>query len=210
MQELISDIKSGKHNLLIGTQMLAKGHHFPNVTLVAIINVDQGLFGIDLRASERMAQLIVQVSGRAGRADKPGRVLIQSWHPDHPLLQTLIHNNYATFAAQALAEREQAEFPPYSALVMIRAEATDADSPFVFLNEARELANGLVQGVEIFGPLDAPMKRRAGRYRAQLLLQAANRQPLQRLMNQLAPRLEGLKSARKVRWSIDVDPQEML
>ena len=210
MQQLVNDIRAGKHKLLIGTQMIAKGHHFPNVTLVAIINVDQGLFGIDLRASERMAQLIVQVSGRAGRAEKPGRVLIQTWHPDHPLLQTLIHHDYASFAKQALQERQQADFPPYTALALLRAEATDADAPYTFLHEARALAERLQTGIELFGPLDAPMRRRAGRYRAQLLLQADTRQPLQQALARLAPQLEALKSARKVRWSLDVDPQEML
>jgi primosomal protein N' (replication factor Y) len=211
MQQILDGVTSGGSRILIGTQMLAKGHHLPDVTLVGIVNTDQGLFGADVRALERMAQLIVQVSGRAGRADKPGEVLIQTHHPDHPLLRTLVEHGYAHFAREALAEREQTGLPPYAHLALLRAEAVDKQLPPAFLDAARTLAEELaVAGVELLGPVPAPMERRGGRYRAQLLVQAGRRADLHRLLTPWVPQLETLRLARKVRWSIDVDPQEMV
>ena len=211
LERLLGEIREGKYPILIGTQMLAKGHHFPDVTLVGILDVDQGLFGADYRAAERMAQLIEQVAGRAGRAEKPGRVLIQTRHPDHPLLQTLVHQGYGAFAQECLSERREAQLPPFSHQVLLRAEAPSAQAPMTFLEEAATAARSLLQGgVEIWGPVPAPMERRAGRVRAHLLLQAGQRGELQRLMGAWIPALERLKSCRRVRWSIDVDPQEML
>ncbi|TND05469.1 MAG: primosomal protein N' (replication factor Y) (superfamily II helicase) [Gammaproteobacteria bacterium] len=211
MQEFLDSAAAGGGRILIGTQMLAKGHHLPGVTLVGIVNTDQGLFGADFRALERMAQLIVQVSGRAGRADKPGEVLIQTHHPDHPLLRTLVHHGYAHFAREALAEREQACLPPHMHLALLRAEAVDRDLPPKFLSAAKSLAQDLaVAGVELLGPVPAPMERRGGRYRAQLLVQAGRRADLHRLLTPWVPQLETVRLARKVRWSLDVDPQEMV
>ncbi|MCG8427817.1 MAG: primosomal protein N' [Chromatiales bacterium] len=210
LEKLLADIDAGKYSLLLGTQMLAKGHHFPHVTLVAILDVDLGLFGADYRAAERMAQLIVQVAGRAGRAEKPGRVLIQTRHPDHPLLQTLIHEGYGAFAQQALQERREVGYPPYSYHALLRAEATKEEEPRRFLDQVVELVNTqLAADVELWGPVPAPMERRAGRYRAHLLLQAVERSQLHRLLSQLLPKLQKLPAARRVRWSLDVDPQEM-
>lgn len=210
MQALLSDARSGSTRILIGTQMLAKGHHFPGVTLVGILDADQGLFSADFRASERMAQLILQVAGRAGRADRPGEVLIQTHQPDHPLLRLLVDKDYQCFAAAALEERRLAEFPPYSHLALLRAEAVNAAAPMVFLTQARTLAEEYgVAGLSIWGPVPAPMERRAGRTRAQLVLQAAHRSDLHRLLRDWAPRLEDIKAGRKVRWSLDVDPVEM-
>jgi primosomal protein N' (replication factor Y) len=210
LDKLLEGIRKGKYSLLLGTQMLAKGHHFPDVTLVGILDVDQGLFGADYRAAERMAQQIVQVSGRAGRAEKPGRVLIQTRHPDHPMMQLLIRRGYDAFASEALAERQSAEFPPFSYQVLLRAEAPQESAPRVFLDEAHQQGVALAHGrVEFWGPVPAPMERRAGRYRAHLLLQAHQRSDLQRLLAQWVGTLALLKSARRVRWSIDVDPQEM-
>lgn len=211
LERVLGEIKAGKYPILLGTQMLAKGHHFPDVTLVGILDVDQGLFGADYRAAERMAQLIEQVSGRAGRAEKPGRVLIQTRHPDHPLLQTLVHQGYGAFAKECLRERQEAQLPPFSHQVLLRAEAQSGEAPMAFLSEAAEVARALVSPrVEIWGPVPAPMERRAGRVRAQLLLQAPQRGELQALLGTWLPQLERLKSCRRVRWSIDVDPQEML
>jgi len=210
LEAKLERVHSGAARILIGTQMLAKGHHFPDVTLVGILDADQGLFSADFRAGERMAQLILQVAGRAGRAERPGEVLIQTHHPDHPLLRLLIEQGYGAFAAAALDERRQAELPPYSFLALLRAEAPAAAVPLAFLELARQLAEGLQpEGVLLLGPVPAPMEKRAGRFRAQLLLQAASRAALHRLLDRWLPLLEESKEGRKVRWSLDVDPGEM-
>jgi primosomal protein N' (replication factor Y) len=197
--------------LLVGTQMLTKGHHFPDVTLVVVLNADQGLFGTDFRAAERLAQTIVQVAGRAGRAERPGEVLIQTEYPTHPLLQQLVTGGYDAFAAAALVEREQARWPPFARVAVLRAEAAGREAPLAFLEHARELAERGCghDGVELLGPASAPMERRAGHFRAQLLLHAASHSPLQRLLARWVPLLEETPTARKVRWALDVDPLEL-
>ena len=211
LEQLLSDIRKGRYSLLLGTQMLSKGHHFPGVTLVGILDVDQGLYGADYRAAERMAQQIIQVAGRAGRAEKPGRVVIQTRHPDHPLLQTLLKNGYSAFARESLVERREAGLPPYSHQVLIRAEAHRIEDPVFFLEEGVGLARAVMgSGVELWGPVPAPMERRAGRFRAHLLVQGESRPGIQALLARWLPELRGLKSSRRVRWSVDVDPQEML
>ena len=210
MQSLLDSVHEGSSRILVGTQMLAKGHHFPDVTLVGIVDIDQGLFSADFRATERMAQLIVQVSGRAGRAEKAGQVLIQTHHPDHPLLKVLLDEGYPSFANAALEERRQAQLPPFRYLALLRAEATDVNLPTNFLQLARELAESIgVKDVFILGPVPAPMERRAGRFRAQLLLQSSSRAALHNFLTPWLQQLENQKMSRKVRWSIDVDPQEM-
>jgi primosomal protein N' (replication factor Y) len=210
MQDLLAKVHAGEGRILLGTQMLAKGHHFPNVTLVGILDADYGLYSIDLRASERMAQLIMQVAGRAGRAEKPGEVLIQTHHPEHPLLQTLIRQGYGECAELLLQERKASHWPPYSYLALLRADATDKQIPMAFLAEAVKLAGDMAgRGCELLGPIPSPMERRAGRYRAQLLIQADQRQALQQFLGPWLAQLEGLKTGRKVRWSIDVDPAEL-
>ena len=210
LEGALSDAQTGKARILLGTQMLAKGHHFPDVTLAAILDADQGLFSSDFRASERMAQLIIQVAGRAGRADKPGEVIIQTHHPDHLLLRQLVEQGYPAFAEAALRERQDTLLPPYASMALLRAEATDVEHPRVFLETARELAEPRVgDSLQLWGPVAAPMERRAGRYRAQLLLQTSNRSELQQLLKHWIPQLETLKQARRVRWSIDVDPVDM-
>ena len=207
LEDALDAAQSGRARILLGTQMLAKGHHFPGVTLVAVLDADQGLFSTDFRAGERMAQLIIQVAGRAGRADKPGEVLIQTHHPDHPLLLQLVEKGYPAFAAAALEERRETQLPPWSSMALLRAEASDADHPRAFLDQARALAGGPgAAAVQLWGPVTAPMERRAGRYRAQLLLQADRRQELQQFLADWVPRLDTLGEARRVRWSIDVDP----
>ncbi len=211
MQKLLTDIHAGKHQILIGTQMLAKGHHFPKVTLVAVLYADGGLLSADFRGTERFAQLLLQVAGRAGRAEQPGEVLIQTHHPQHPLLQHLLADGYLSFADTVLAERQQAQFPPYHYLALIRVEALNQQQPLAFLQQTRSIADTMHSGdVKILGPVPAPMERLAGRYRAQLLLQASNRRRLQNMLQPLAVRLEQLKQSRQVRWSIDVDPLEMV
>nr|VFJ91168.1 MAG: replication restart DNA helicase PriA [Candidatus Kentron sp. H]VFJ92180.1 MAG: replication restart DNA helicase PriA [Candidatus Kentron sp. H]VFJ98850.1 MAG: replication restart DNA helicase PriA [Candidatus Kentron sp. H] len=212
LEKILTDVASGAIDILVGTQMLAKGHHFPNVTLVGIIDADGGLFGVDFRAGERMAQTIIQVAGRAGRGERPGQVLIQTHHPEHPLLQALVRYGYHRFAETALAERNEAALPPFRHLALARAESADREAGAAFLAEARSLAEPLIQGdaMTLFGPVPAPMERREGRYRAQLLFEARERGALRRLLFCWIPQVTGLKSAKRVRWSLDVDPQEMV
>ncbi|MFC4726602.1 primosomal protein N' [Coralloluteibacterium thermophilus] len=199
--------------ILVGTQMLAKGHDLPQLTRVAVVGVDEGLHSSDFRAPERLAQLLIQVAGRAGRAQRKGEVLLQTHHPDHPLLATLLAGGYPAFAALELADREAAGLPPYAHMVLLRAEAADEAAPRAFLGEAREAlhADAEARGValDVHGPLPAPMARRAGRARAQLLLSARSRPALHAVLDAWVPRLYGLPSVRRVRWSIDVDPQDL-
>ncbi|SDJ32281.1 replication restart DNA helicase PriA [Pseudomonas indica] len=214
MDQLFGTIQRGHPCILVGTQMLAKGHHFPRVTLVAILDADGGLFSADFRASERMAQLIVQVAGRAGRAEEPGKVIIQTHLADHPLLVQLTEQGYFAFAEQALSERRAAGLPPFTHLALLRAEAHKPGQAEGFLDEActeadRLLAELQLGSIELLGPVPAPMERRAGRYRAQLLLQGNARAPLHRLMNAWLPILEHLPGGRAVRWSLDVDPIDL-
>ena len=210
LEAALQRIQDGEVRILVGTQMLTKGHHFPLVTLVVVLNADQGLFGTDYRAAERLAQTIVQVAGRAGRAERPGEVLIQTEYPQHPLLQQLVSGGYDAFAAAALREREAARWPPFARVAVLRAEAPGRDAPLDFLEHARQLAlDCAVPGVELLGPATAPMERRAGHYRAQLLLHAPSHAPLQRLLARWVPRIEEAPGARKVRWALDVDPLEL-
>jgi primosomal protein N' (replication factor Y) len=207
LDRLLEQARTGRRQILLGTQMLAKGHHFPNVTLVGILDADHGLFSTEFRASERMAQLIVQVAGRAGRQDRPGEVLIQTAHPDHPLLQLLVTQGYPAFAAAALAERKAAQLPPVTSLALLRAESATASAPVRFLEEvAQWIGETRPAEVEVWGPVPAGMERRAGRWRAQLLLQSAQRGELQQLLAGLVRTLEQRPDARRVRWSVDVDP----
>lgn len=202
--------------ILVGTQMLTKGHDFPNVTLVVVLNADQGLFSTDFRAPERLAQTIVQVAGRAGRAQRSGEVLIQTEYPDHPLLQLLLTGGYAAFATGALTEREQSGWPPFARIALMRAEASTQDAPMKFLHAALRVAGEhraagkhAVRDVRLLGPAPSPMERRAGRFRAQLLLHAPTHSPLQRFMSGWLPLVAALAEARRVRWSIDVDAAEL-
>ena len=194
--------------ILVGTQMLAKGHDLPRLTLVVVVGVDEGLHSADFRAGERLAQLLVQVAGRAGRAQWPGEVLLQTHHPDHPLLGTLLAGGYPAVAALALAEREAARFPPFTFLAMLRAEAIREGDVQAFLAEARGVFPEQA-GVHATSPMPAPMARRAGRSRGQVLLTGEQRPALQAALSQWIAQLYGLKSARKVRWSLDVDPVDL-
>ena len=209
LEATLERVQRGDIRLLVGTQMLTKGHHFPTVTLVVVLNADQDLFSSDFRASERLAQSIVQVAGRAGRAGRPGEVLIQSEYPDHPLLQQLVSGGYEAFATAALGERKEAHWPPFTRLALLRAEAATPALPFEFLETARATAQRFTDKVRVLGPASAPMARRAGQYRAQLLLHAPMHAPLQRLLAQLVPELESSPHGKRVRWSVDVDPVEL-
>ncbi len=210
LARLLEEARRGEVQILLGTQMLAKGHDFPAVTLVGILDLDQSLYAGDFRAPERTAQLIMQVTGRAGRAERPGRVVLQTRHPDHPLLQSLLRGGYLAFAEAALAERRAAELPPYSHLALLRAEAPAPTIATEFLLQCRALAQGLAEsGVQLLGPVPAPMERRAGRYRAQLLVQSARRPQLHRLLASWVSVLRTLPRRGGLRWSLDVDPQDL-
>ncbi len=211
MQSMLASIHSGEADILIGTQMLAKGHHFPKVTLAGIIDADRGLFSADFRASERMAQLLVQVSGRAGRSCDNGQVIIQTHYPEHDLLTVLVEMDYSKFSRLLLSERKLARLPPFSYLALLRAESHDKQHILKFLNEARSAINPKRhKQLEIFGPVSAPLEKRSGRFRMQLLIQATERNTLRRTLAPWMQSLEKLASSRKVRWSLDVDPQDML
>lgn len=216
MEAVTKQARAGEARILIGTQMLAKGHHFPKVTLVALLDIDQGLFSCDFRAAERMAQLVIQVAGRSGRAQKQGQVVIQTYHPDHPLLETLVTEGYDAFARQALEGRRLAELPPYSFQIMLRAESIDPHSAWQFLLDIQsalyqqaEPAQVAQASLEALGPVSAPMLRKQGRFRYQLLLQANQRGILHHWLGSLESRIYAHPLSQKVRWSIDVDPQEM-
>ncbi|HEY0503579.1 MAG TPA: primosomal protein N' [Lysobacter sp.] len=195
--------------ILVGTQMLAKGHDLPNLTLVAVVGIDEGLFSADFRAPEKLAQLLIQVAGRAGRADKPGEVLLQTHHPQHPLLATLLSGGYHAFAEAELAQREAAAFPPFAHLALLRAEAKQVELANAFLLAARAALAEVGAEVELAGPLPAPMPRRAGFQRMQLLLSSPDRRRLHGVLDAALPAIHALPDARKVRWSLDVDPLDL-
>lgn len=207
LDRLLEQVHRSDSVLLVGTQMLAKGHHFPRVTLVGVLDADGGLFSADFRATERLAQLLLQVAGRAGRGERPGRVLIQTRYPEHPLLQTLVRHGYDAFAEAALAERAEAEYPPFSHQALLRAEANRPEPPQRFLEEvAQWISTQCAAAVELWGPVPAPMARRVGRYRAHLMIQAATRESLHPVLSSVQQYLADSRSGRQVRWSLDVDP----
>lgn len=205
----IEKIRDGRTQILIGTQMLAKGHDFPNVTLVGILDVDGGLFASDFRAGERLAQTVLQVAGRAGRATRPGRVLLQTRHPDHPLLDCLLRADYPAFLEMTLNEREALDLPPFSYQALIRADSLRSEDAHSWLTQkVRWLAAHQTDGVQILGPVPAPLPRRSNRYRWQCLVQARQRSPLHHLLSRLDAALHK-EGGTKVRWSIDVDPCDL-
>jgi primosomal protein N' (replication factor Y) len=209
MEEVVRRMSSGEARILVGTQMVTKGHDFPNVTLVVVLNADQGLFSTDFRAPERLAQTIVQVAGRAGRGVKPGEVFIQTEFPGHPLLLSLLSEGYDGFARAALAERSQASWPPFSRLAAVRDSAKTAEGALEFLTQARKLAGAPPRGLRLLGPVPAAMARRAGRFHAQLLIEGSGRSSLHNFLDSWLPAVEQLPSARRVRWALDVDPIEL-
>jgi primosomal protein N' (replication factor Y) (superfamily II helicase) len=208
LESVVGRIASGEARILVGTQMVTKGHDFPSVTLVVVLNADQGLFSTDFRAPERVAQTVIQVAGRAGRGTKPGEVLIQTEYPEHPLLKALLAEGYDGFAYTALAEREAAGWPPFAHVAALRASASELATAVNFLREARRLARHQ-PGVKLLGPAPAAMAKRAARYHAQVLVEARERAPLHRLLGEWLPKVDGIKAPRDLRWSLDVDPLEL-
>lgn len=212
MADLTQQLNKGKPCLLVGTQMLAKGHHFPNVTLVVIVDTDQGLMSGDFRGIERMGQLIVQVAGRAGRAEKPGTVLIQSYRPEHPMLEKLVIEGYHSFALELLKERQQSQMPPFSFIAVLRAEAKKPECARELLTQAAKIARDIMPPSEAcgyLGPIPAFMERRNDRFRFQLQMRFSHRQARASLLTPLIQKIDELALSKRVRWSIDVDPQDM-
>ncbi|MGV3345644.1 primosomal protein N' [Enterobacteriaceae bacterium LUAb1] len=211
LEARLTDIHRGGARILIGTQMLAKGHHFPDVTLVSLLDVDSALFSADFRAAERFAQLYTQVAGRAGRAGKQGEVLLQTHHPEHPLLVTLLQKGYGTFAAEALHERQQVLLPPFTSHALFHAEDHDNQQAVQFLTQLRNLlVNSPLTDEKLWlmGPVPALQAKRGGRFRWQVLLQHASRTQLQSIIKNSYPLIATLPQARKVKWILDIDPTE--
>jgi primosomal protein N' (replication factor Y) len=210
LETYLDSVHAGETDILIGTQMLAKGHHFPQVTLVGILDVDAGLFSSDFRASERTAQLILQVAGRAGRAERQGQVLLQTRHPGHPVLQALIHDGYESFATVCLQEREALMLPPYSHQALIRVDASRKERAIEFLQHLVSLCpTDPNAGVMILGPAPSPLERRGNRYRWQLLLQSSQRRQLHHCLSRIEHHLRENPKRWAVRWSIDIDPIDL-
>ena len=207
MNRQLDAVREGGACILVGTQMLAKGHHFPGVTLVIIVTVDQALYSADYRALERMGQMIQQVAGRAGRVDKAGTVILQTLHPDHPALELLLGEGYEAYARWLLRERRLAGLPPSGFQALLRADAHDREPVRQFLETA---AGCFPPGdARLFGPLPAIMERVGGRTRMYLVLQSSSRTGLHAQLDAWLPAIRALPAARRVRWSIDVDPQEL-
>jgi len=207
LEGYLEDIQQGKSQILIGTQMLAKGHHFPNVTLVALVNVDNALFSLDFRAEERLAQLYVQVAGRSGRAEKQGEVVLQTHYPDHPLLTTLLEKGYQAFAEETLKLRHNMGLPPFSFQALFKAQCRHSEEAENALSQlASFFYEQNIEGLQVLGPIPAPFSKKAGQYRWQLLLQHASRKQLQTALSRYSPEL--IKSS-QVRLILDVDPLDL-
>ncbi len=210
MRELVTEINRGEPGILLGTQMLTKGHHFPAVGLVAVIDADALLFSADFRGEERMAQLLTQVAGRAGRAELPGEVALQTHYPDHPALQAMLSVDYGDQARTMLASRQAAGMPPAGQLVILRTDCSDSAYGEKFLQTVRDQTlTALPVGAQLIGPLPSPMQRRAGKFRCQLILLAPDRRAAQRAADILVAQAEGTPARRGLKWSIDIDPQDL-
>lgn len=203
-------VRRGDAGIVLGTQMLTKGHHFPAMTLVGIVNADQSLFAADFRAIERLGQLIVQVGGRAGRGAAAGEVMLQTHHPHHPQLQVLLKSGYGAFALQLLPQREAAQLPPYRHLAVIRARSADSAEAAAFLDLVHRSSEEFARrhATQAYPPAPMMMEKKAGHYRAQLLLSAADAHSLNACLAALLPAAARLARRRKVRWHVDVDPCE--
>ena len=217
LEKKLQIVHAGKPVILVGTQMLTKGHDFPNLTLVGILDVDQALFSLDYRAQERLAQQVVQVAGRAGRGEQKGRVVLQTSQPEHPLLLSLLSKGYRETATQLLNERKTWRYPPVGALVIIRASAESSDVGMQFLAKLNsnlqifvEANHSTFENVNMLGPMPSPIAKRANRYRFQFLIMADNRLVLHRLLNQVQAELSSYRRTGGIRWAIDVDPSDFL
>jgi len=207
---LLSQARSGVGKILLGTQMLAKGHDFPNLSMVAIINADQGMFGSDFRSGERFAQTFIQVSGRAGRRKIVGEVFLQTYNPKNPLLNTIISQDYNAFFSEAILERKVPLWPPYSHLAVLHAQSTNKNSVFIFLKAIEKSGNSINLGnTMLLGPVSSPIEKKAGKFRGQLLLLNTNRKELHQFLDKLCLIIKNTNKASKVKWSLDVDPIDL-
>lgn len=209
LDEALEKAKAGKAKILVGTQMLSKGHHFSSLSLVVVVNADQGLFSNDFRGSERLAQNIIQVAGRAGREKKKGQVIIQTEYPDHPFWPLLFQGGYKEIVEMTLMDRKSANWPPYSFIVLIRAQSHRKKYTWSFLEEAKKILISQKPNFSILGPVSAPMEKKASHYRGQLLLQSEGRKSLNQTLKMFINEIERKKFIRRVKWSIDVDPIEL-
>lgn len=207
LSEQLDKINRGEAQLIVGTQMLAKGHHFPRLSLVVVLDADAGLYNQDFRALEHLGQLLTQVSGRAGRAEHPGQVIIQTHLPQHPLLNVLLQNGYDAFAQALLENRQQAQLPPYHYLAVIRAQASKQSTVLQFLHASKDQIK--VHPISIMGPAPAPLARKANQYRMQLLIKSPTRKALKSSLTQLREWLTINKLGNGVRWNVDVDPMDL-
>lgn len=209
-EKIFEAAAAGNIDVLVGTQMLSKGHDFPRITLVGVINADGAMFSADFRAAERMVAQLVQVAGRAGRADLRGRVLIQTRFATHPIYQAVAAQDHARYAEIALAERKTARLPPYTFLALLRAEAKSEEALSVFMAHAVDTARQFPPppSLHVWDPVPAPLSRKAGFQRQQLMVQADSRLELQQFLTMWLPKVREYES-RAVKWAIDVDPQEV-
>ncbi|UZE95734.1 primosomal protein N' [Alkalimarinus alittae] len=212
MKDLVEEVNKGNPCILVGTQMLAKGHDFANVTLVAVVDADGGLFSADFRALEKTAQLLIQVAGRSGRGSSKGQVVIQTSHGDHPILQQIARGNYPQIADELIDERQSAALPPFSYMSLLKAEAPHINNAIGLLEKTKKMVADMAldpqQTVELLGPIPASMSRKAGVHRAHLLLSSENRVALQRITQHICHWLNDNRWG-KTRWMIDVDPIEI-
>lgn len=211
MASLVDQINEGKPCILLGTQMLTKGHHFPAVSLIGIIDADGLLFSADFRGEERMAQLLTQVAGRAGRADTGGTVILQTHYPDHPAVLAMVSQSYAEQARAMLMGREQSGMPPFGQLLMMRTDSNAQADGERFLQKARQsIADALPPGCTVVGPLPSAMPRRAGKFRCQMMVHSTSRQAIQYCASTLVRNAQAMKTPGGLKWSIDIDPLEIM
>ena len=208
LDRVLNDFRNGQINILVGTQMLTKGHDFEGLSLVGVVDADDALFSTDFRALERFGQSLTQVAGRAGRGLTQGEVLVQTHQPDHPSLLAWLENGYRGLTTSLLEDRKETRLPPFAHLALLRADSLQAQAPIQFLTTLADRSRR-IGGVDVLGPIPAPMERRANRYRAQLLLRSKHRPPLHQLLRELIPQVQAMPAARRLRWSIDVDPIDL-
>jgi primosomal protein N' (replication factor Y) len=209
-EEVFGHAKSGKAKILVGTQMLTKGHDFPNLSLVAFVNVDQGLFGSGYRSSERFAQQYYQASGRCGRRDKKGLVLLQTHNPENESLKALLDDSYIAFYQKNKVDRKRLGWPPYTYSILIRAESPNERNVFIFLDAIAEFIEKSQDQklIKVLGPIQSPIGRIRGKKRGQLMLKSKNRKKLHEMGGRLLSFVDTKRVGTKVKWSIDVDPTD--